>query len=117
MGENVAAKHDLRRAREATCRRCGRCCHQKLNVDGRIFYLDTACPHLDPESRLCRVYERRFEVNPDCLAVEEGVRRGVFPADCPYVAGLPGYRPPMEDPDPESLADALDALVGEEVEL
>jgi len=117
LGGKIASEKEARRAREAMCRRCGRCCHQKLNVDGRIFYLDAACPHLDPETRLCRVYDRRFEVNPDCISVEEGIRRGVFPADCPYVAGLAGYRPPMEDPDPESLADALDALVGEEVEL
>ena len=103
-------------AHEARCRRCGRCCFAKLLVGGRILYLDAPCSYLDVETRLCRVYERRHELNPGCLTVEEGVRRGVFPSDCPYVADLPGYRAPIEDPTPEFLAQALDVLEAEEVE-
>lgn len=78
------------------CRRCGRCCAKKMSVDGEVVYLPFYCGFLDVETKLCRVYERRFEANPRCLTVEEGVALGVFPADCPYVAGVAGYSPPRE---------------------
>jgi len=83
-------------AKEDLCRRCGRCCYAKLLYDDELVYLPFPCPHLDEKTRLCTVYERRFEVNPDCLTLEEGIRLGVFPADCPYVAGLENYKPPRE---------------------
>jgi len=101
--------------REAICRRCGRCCYAKLLVGDQVIYTDTPCAYLDVETRLCTVYDRRHEVNPDCLDIEEGIRRGVFPADCPYVADIPGYRPPVENTDPAVLATALAALEVEEV--
>ena len=104
--------HDLH---EAECRRCGRCCYAKLLVGDRVIYTDVPCAYLDLQTRLCRVYERRHEMNPDCLRVEEGIRRGVFPADCPYVAGIAGYKAPIEDADDATLAAALDALGAEEV--
>ena len=76
------------------CERCGRCCYSKLTIDGEVVYTPFPCPHLDEESRLCAIYERRHELNPQCLTVEMGIRLGVFPADCPYVRGLPDYVPP-----------------------
>jgi uncharacterized cysteine cluster protein YcgN (CxxCxxCC family) len=79
------------------CRKCGRCCYAKLRVRDEMVYTTVPCPHLDEETKLCRAYERRFEVNPDCLSVEEGIRLGVFPADCPYVACVEGYNPPVLD--------------------
>jgi len=65
-------------------------------VDGRVFTSRTPCPHLDVQTRLCAVYERRFQVNPCCLDVEQGIELGVFPASCPYVRGLRDYRPSEE---------------------
>ena len=84
-------------SRENLCRRCGRCCYAKLVFEEEMVFLPFPCPHLDEKTRLCKVYERRFEVNPDCLTLDEGIRLGVFPADCPYVAGLKGYKPPREN--------------------
>jgi len=78
---------------EALCRRCGRCCYVKMIIAGRVITTTRPCPYLDVETKLCTVYERRFEVNPRCLDVESGVKWGVFPADCPYVADLPDYVP------------------------
>jgi len=78
------------------CRRCGRCCYAKIVVDSEIVYTPYPCRYLDRQTRLCTVYDRRFEVNPDCLSVEQGIRLRVFPADCPYVQGLKNYRPPRE---------------------
>lgn len=102
-------------AHEALCRRCGRCCFHKLLIGDTVVYTDVPCPYLDIDSRLCRVYEKRHEVNPDCLTVEEGIKRGVFPADCPYVKGLAGYRAPIEDTDPELLKKLLAESGTEEV--
>jgi hypothetical protein len=101
--------------REGICRRCGRCCYQKLLLGDIVVYTNVPCPHLDLETKLCTVYERRHEVNPDCLGVEDGLRRGVFRADCPYAEGVPGYRPPIEDPSPSLLAEILEELEPEEV--
>ena len=42
------------------------------------------------------MYEARFRVNSRCVPVDEGIRLGVFPADCPYVQGLAGYVPAEE---------------------
>ncbi len=84
-------------ALENLCRRCGRCCHVKFVIGDEVFITAEPCPYLDVETNLCTVYERRHEANPNCLTVEEGIARRVFPADCPYVADLPGYRPPREE--------------------
>lgn len=79
------------------CERCGRCCYAKLIIDGEVVYTPFPCPHLDEETRLCTVYERRHEVNPECLTVEIGVQLGLFPPDCPYVRDVPDYVPPRRE--------------------
>ncbi len=43
-------------------------------------------------------------MNPECISVEEGIRLGVFPADCPYVRDLPDYVPPRLELTPGELA-------------
>ncbi len=84
---------------EAKCRRCGECCRDKFLIDGRMFFAaEGYCRYLDPKTKLCTIYERRHEINPQCLSVEDGVKLGVFPQDCPYVKDLPDYRPPFEIP-------------------
>ena len=80
---------------EAKCKRCGRCCYKKVLYKGRMLYTPFPCQHLDEKTRLCRVYARRHQVNPDCLPVEEGLHLGVFPADCPYAQGVPNYKAPV----------------------
>jgi len=87
----MADKHD------DICRKCGRCCYRKLWLEDTIYYTPTPCEYLDTETNRCTVYEKRHLVNPECLSVEEGIRIGVFPADCPYVKDLPDYTPPVED--------------------
>ena len=76
------------------CERCGRCCYSKVIVDGEVVSTPFPCPYLDEQTRLCTIYERRHELNPQCLTIEIGVRLGLFPADCPYVRDVPGYRAP-----------------------
>ncbi|MFW6107769.1 MAG: YcgN family cysteine cluster protein [bacterium] len=85
------------------CERCGRCCHLKMILDAEVVYLPFYCEYYDPETKECTVYERRFEVNPHCLTVAEGIELGVFPADCPYVRDHPGYTPPRTECSPAEL--------------
>jgi len=93
------------------CEKCGRCCYAKLIIDGEVVYTPFPCPHLDEETRLCTVYERRHEVNPDCLTVEMGIELGVFPADCPYVRDIPGYVPPRMELSPDEREGCADAIL------
>lgn len=90
MAQSPSPKH------EALCRRCGRCCYEKLIVDDHVFTLRKPCTYLDEATHLCRVYPRRHTVNPRCLTVAQGIACGVFPADCPYVKNLPAYVPAEE---------------------
>lgn len=81
-----------------TCLECGRCCTEKaISYSGEVFYTPWFCKHFDPETRRCRVYERRHEMEFDCLSVAEGIEAGAFPPDCPYVRNIPGYTPPRTD--------------------
>lgn len=66
-------------------------------IGDEVHYTPFSCRHLDLKTRLCTIYDRRHQVNPECLSLEEGILLGVFPADCPYVEGYPGYRPPHEE--------------------
>ena len=85
------------------CKKCGRCCYVKLIIGDEIVYTPYPCPFLDEETRLCTIYEHRHRLNPDCLTIEEGIKLGVFPADCPYVKDIPNYRPPREEWTEEDL--------------
>ncbi|ALC16500.1 hypothetical protein DSOUD_1722 [Desulfuromonas soudanensis] len=90
---------------EDLCRRCGRCCYEKLDYEGEIHYTDTPCRCLDLQTRLCTVYPERHSARPGCTPITpENAARGILPADCPYVAGIPGYRPPRlwDDDVPEA---------------
>ncbi len=83
---------------EDLCRRCARCCYEKLDYRGRIYYTNKACPHLDTVTNNCRVYVERAERHPECARLTpELVAAGFLPADCPYVAGLENYSAPEID--------------------
>lgn len=85
---------------EAVCQRCARCCYEKLDYRGRIFYTQTPCPHLDVELRQCRIYTQRSELHPECVQLSpELVAAGFLPADCPYVSGIEDYPAPEIDAD------------------
>ena len=95
------------------CRRCGRCCHKKLFTGKELVYMPFYCDFFDEKTRLCSVYERRFEANPQCLKMDEAIEAGCLPADCPYVAGLADYRPPREECTADELREYLELTEGE----
>ncbi len=81
---------------EAQCRRCARCCYEKIDFEGRIYYTDIPCEKLDLGSRLCTVYAEREKVRPGCVQLTpEIVGCGFLPSDCPYVADIENYQAPV----------------------
>ena len=46
---------------ELLCDGCGKCCLNKLDVDGEIKFTCLRCRFLDVKTCLCRIYENRFE--------------------------------------------------------
>jgi len=86
---------------ESKCLKCGRCCRHKFNVGGRLVFDRAACKHWDPETKLCRVYNEREKLAPECCDIASATLRGILPDDCPYVEGLVGYKGPREASDME----------------
>ena len=89
---------------ESICCRCGRCCYEKVDFEGRIYYTELPCEFLDTETNLCRVYTERDVQRPGCVRLtDEILPKGIMPADCPYVSGIENYPAPalLDDGDPE----------------
>lgn len=81
---------------EAVCRRCGRCCYEKIEHDGRVYYTEKPCDKLDLKSALCSVYEDRHKAKPECMPLNDAaLQRGILPADCPYVVDIVNYNAPQ----------------------
>ena len=77
---------------DARCKQCGSCCFEKLEDGrGKIIYTQTACRYLDVSTRRCKVFERRFEINPSCIKLTPELLPSLhwLPGDC-------GYRPKPE---------------------
>lgn len=88
---------------EQRCRRCGRCCYEKIEYEGAVFYTDIPCEYLDLSTRRCRVYARRHQVRPGCAPLTpEVLRSGILPADCPYVDDIGDYQAPTPWSDEET---------------
>ncbi|MDZ7814454.1 MAG: hypothetical protein U5N86_00155 [Planctomycetota bacterium] len=79
---------------ESLCEKCGRCCHAKVLVDGVVYFTRGHCRFLDAASGLCSVYDRRFELNNECIPVARAVQLGALPGDCPYVPNRRNYSGP-----------------------
>ena len=89
---------------ESICCRCGRCCYEKVDFEGRIYYTELPCEFLDTETNLCRVYTERDFKRPGCVRLtDEILPKGIMPADCPYVSDIDNYPAPtlLDDGDPE----------------
>lgn len=87
---------------ESICKRCGRCCYEKIDFEGRIYYTDLPCEYLEADTNHCRVYSNRETARPGCVKLTTGnVAGGFLPADCPYVKNLEGYIAPVMPEDEE----------------
>jgi uncharacterized cysteine cluster protein YcgN (CxxCxxCC family) len=73
---------------EAICRKCGRCCYEKVDLGGGVIrYTDEPCQYLDTKTNLCKVYENRHEAEPDCISLTEHLVRTLnwLPDECAYL--------------------------------
>ena len=89
---------------EDLCRRCGRCCYEKIEYEGEVYYTDIPCDKLDLSTCLCTVYPERTTARPGCVQLTPDIiRKGILPADCPYVKSVKNYHAPhLWDDDPEN---------------
>ena len=95
-----------RQAWDEICERCGRCCYEKIDCQGKIYYTQIPCEHLDLSTCQCRVYEKRERHRSGCVALTPALlKQGLLPADCPYVVDLENYPAPLlvDDKDPEDF--------------
>jgi uncharacterized protein len=72
---------------EALCLRCGECCIELIFDEDDNLTASTMCEYLDPDTRLCRIYETRFQVCHDCIRLtgENLPRFDWLPENCGYV--------------------------------
>ena len=64
-----------------------------------MFITPFPCEFLDTATNNCTIYDRRQELNPECLQVEDAIKHHALPADCGYVPvhAPPGYRPALDN--------------------
>jgi len=82
---------------ESLCRKCGTCCLGSTYFQGKLAIIpELPCKYLsrvDENTAVCAIYQNRHQIVKWCKRVtKQSVRNGLFPADCPYVRGIDGYR-------------------------
>lgn len=55
---------------ELLCDGCGKCCLNKIDINGKIYFTCLRCCFLDDRKCRCRIYEHRFEKVSDCRKVD-----------------------------------------------
>lgn len=97
-------------AHEALCRRCGRCCFEKVRFGQLVVITDIPCAYLDTETNLCTVYDKRLRKQHRCSSAEDSRKANALPGDCPYVGGDSGYLSPEFLDDHPEYENAVNAL-------
>lgn len=73
---------------EWLCDCCGKCCLHKLeDVDsGQVYYTNVACRLLDSALCVCKDYDHRTEIVPDCFPLTPEIVHAVswLPESCAY---------------------------------
>lgn len=81
---------------ESVCKRCGRCCYEKIEYQGGYYLTDIPCNFLDTKTNECRVYSQRCELRQGCAALTpQIVAMGVLPKECAYVQSIKDYKAPL----------------------
>lgn len=86
---------------ELLCDGCGKCCLNKLEIKGQIKFTNTYCRFLNCKNCLCKIYQNRFEVVPDCRDIDlKAVREKPrwLPKTCAYWLLDNGYDLPSWHP-------------------
>lgn len=86
---------------EALCDGCGKCCLNKIEIKGKVYFTNAHCRFLDCKSCLCKIYEHRFKIVHDCRDINlEAVREKPrwLPKTCAYWLLDNGYELPKWHP-------------------
>ena len=97
---------------ELLCDGCGKCCLNKLEIEGKIYFTCVKCRFLDSKSALCRIYENRFAKVKDCRSVNlEALKERPrwLPKTCAY--WLPSWHP-LKTKRKESVHEAMQSVRG-----
>lgn len=70
------------------CERCGLCCYERTVYDDGEMDIDLTapCEFLDTETRMCTVYDHRFEACSRCSKVTfwRAISKDYLPPSCAY---------------------------------
>lgn len=96
---------------ESVCMKCGKCCMQKGEHNGKVLFFNRVCDGLDMKTGLCTRYKSRLCT--DCVKVDLHLLQtepSLLPESCAYrllLAGkdLPEWHPLISG-DPESVRKA-----------
>ena len=55
---------------ELLCDGCGKCCLNKIDLRGKVYFTNARCRFLDEKTCLCQIYEHRFEKVSDCRDID-----------------------------------------------
>jgi uncharacterized cysteine cluster protein YcgN (CxxCxxCC family) len=73
---------------EKICDNCGKCCLLKLQDEDsdEIFYTNVICRYYDLDKCRCSVYEKRCELVPECVRLDENNVSKIewMPKTCAY---------------------------------
>lgn len=87
---------------EDICTRCGKCCLIKLEDEqtGQICYTNVICKYFDLKNHLCRIYDKRTEIVPECLKLCKNNIRDIpwMPSTCAYLRLLENKPPVCSKP-------------------
>jgi len=95
--------HKLRKKRDLNlCGMCpekvrGLCCftsyiYEDSDKKYNIILDRHPCKYLDQKTKLCTVFERRFNLDKVCLEIGKAIKHNALPADCLYVKNNKKYR-------------------------
>ena len=85
------------------CNKCpvsirGRCCYFSTEIIDnnqnhmKISLSKHPCKYLNTKTGRCKVYKKRYEMNPNCLTIKEMILRGTIPKNCLYVKNNQKYQ-------------------------
>jgi len=85
---------------EKLCKRCGKCCFEKVTNGKGVSYIHYGrpCPNLKfaGGESACKIYKDRLDFGK-CNTIPNAMKKGLLPANCPYVKGVEGYKAPADD--------------------
>lgn len=85
------------------CNKClasirGKCCYSSFwiidndQVHWKISLSKHPCKYLNTKTGRCKIYKKRYELNPNCLTIKEMIIMGTVPKECLYIKDNQKYQ-------------------------